>query len=267
MRVVHLSDLHLGWNGQTNYERLKRIFENLALQAWIGEAVIIITGDLIEDNDDTFTFKNGETEISKTVQRVMDDLLLILRKAASSVLVVPGNHDYYRFKGNGFIYCKDCVRDFNSEIYGISKISFPIIHRSNEAVFIGLNTAHPGFFASGKLGTKQRESLIEILERYKDDTRKKIIYMHHHPISVKRAKNELYKKGMELVDAEEFQEIVRNYAIEYVLFGHRHTWRGDYPIGKTRYMNTGATSGKDVNKSGIVRTIHLDSGMIDVFNL
>jgi len=234
MKIIQMSDIHLGGNGKTEEARLFRMIEELKQDYDLSQYVILITGDLVDDPKGVCHWETGQIGIAHA-------FIGMLKKLAKKVLIAPGNHDYYTWNGNGFYYDKESVEIFNANILGWVAVDFPIVTHFEDTVFIGLNTAHPSFFATGKLGSKQRNKLDKMLEKYKND--ETIIYMHHHPYMVKSGGNFIYEKAMELMDSEEFMEII-DHRVNYVFFGHRHSWAGKVEHNGAYFVNCGSTGGK-----------------------
>lgn len=252
IKILHASDLHLGWNGNTNYQRLKKMFEEIIANNDVSEYVLVVTGDLIDDEDDDFEFHYIDgTIIKKSVQEVASDLISLFKGKVKDILIVPGNHDYYGSKGNGIKHCEACVKKFNKNIYGSETKEFPVLNIIDNTAFIGLNSAHPKFSATGKIGTKQRNKLKELLNKNEEvkSAKNVVVYLHHHPFKLKKWYQQeglfdiAYEGAMQLLDSEELLEIIEG-KVDLVLFGHRHSWTGKIEKNGTAFINAGSTAGE-----------------------
>ena len=230
-----MSDLHVS---KQNYTMLKKMFFDLVSTKIIENYIIVITGDLTDNGDLT------DTKRVKSLLRILS--------SAKAVLIVPGNHDYFTFLGNGFFPCKKCKKKFNLDYYGKEFDKFPRMDTFKEDVFIGLNSAHPSFFASGKIGNVQLQDLEILLNSEKVKTAKNVIvYFHHHPFQISKRWWEFWKfwkdKVMELQDSKQLLKILNNSNVNIVLFGHKHSKMGEHKIKNSniRFYNAGSTSGKD----------------------
>ena len=89
----------------------------------------------------------------------------------------------------------------------------------DEIAFIGLDSTaeelngFDRFFSEGELGETQLRRLKRILKKSVVASRKKVVYLHHHPFD--------YKVGMQLQDSDDLRDIIEN-KIDMLLFGHYH---------------------------------------------
>jgi predicted MPP superfamily phosphohydrolase len=108
-KIIHLSDLHIGYEKRTNNctkkaeELVKKIKAKQKYKP-ASDFVIVVTGDIVQDADQ----RGGYPKASK--------LLKPLKDSFHRVLVVPGNHDYHS-KRNKKIE-KQYVPKFKKAFYG-----------------------------------------------------------------------------------------------------------------------------------------------------
>ncbi|MGB5684338.1 MAG: metallophosphoesterase [Candidatus Electrothrix sp.] len=123
-KIIHLTDIHIGipeCNTIMN-NIVKKIKERMVPAS---DYVIIITGDLVDEVDDTL-------KSYKQAKQYIDEL----KSAGLGVLVVPGNHDY----GTGNRQLPFFVEKFKELFYGDTSISYPKKDIIGEIAFIGLDS-------------------------------------------------------------------------------------------------------------------------------
>ena len=141
--------------------------------------------------------------------------ILKLEESGYRVLVVPGNHDY----GTGIMGNKKFVRLFKEKFFRDRNISYPKVDLIDEFAFMGLDSTarelnwHDRFFSEGELGKAQLSRLERLLMKPEISSRRKIIYLHHHPFD--------FKLGMQLKDSEDLKAVIEN-RVAMLLFGHYH---------------------------------------------
>lgn len=214
MRILHISDLHIG-NEKGEIGRSKNIKEWLQAQQWNGDRpVIVATGDIVND---------GRKKQYEEAGKLFEDL----EDAGYAVLACPGNHDYGY--GGGFAKAEK-IETFSS--YLGQRIDFPTVTHCNNVFVIGINSmaAEVGFFdrfgADGEVGRRQigdlKEDLADIRE---DDPQAKIVvYLHHHPFLFPDDSwlEVVHEKLIhQLKDGGRFLKAVKK-NIDVLLFGHEH---------------------------------------------
>lgn len=243
-KIIHLSDLHVG------QEECSKNFQIItdkisASQLPAEDHVIIITGDIVEN--------------ANHPQYIDEALSLIgqLEKHGYKVLVIPGNHDY----GTGTLGDAKFVRIFKKRYFNSVTITYPKLDIIDDIAFIGLDSTAEElhfidrFLSEGELGRKQLNRLKKTLKKPEVISRKKVVYLHHHPFD--------YKVGMQLKDSEDLRKILEN-SIDMLLFGHYHAdpssagkiYNGNWGI--PRCYNAGSSTHKHGN-SGFQRVIDLSN--------
>lgn len=214
MRIVHLSDLHVGAEGMLT--RLRHIVGHLKFEfeSNPGDHVIVITGDAVD--------VAGKTNY-RQAKAQLDDL-----EAAGfeRILVAPGNHDY----GDGLCGNPKWVPVFHEVFYG-GPLEFPKLDIIGDIAFIGLDSmmeelnSDDLLGAEGELGTEQRARLEEILRGDAAGCQRRVIYLHHHPFDPYPFHH--------LKDSEALGEVLNavigdGILIDALLYGHNHQGRAHY---------------------------------------
>jgi predicted MPP superfamily phosphohydrolase len=243
-RIIHLSDLHIGH--EECGDNFHSIIDYITfLKQPADNYIIVITGDIVDN-------ANHSEYIDQAV-----DAIERLKERRYKVLVIPGNHDY----GTGVIGDKRFVGLFKKKYYGSRIVSYPKLDIIDEIAFIGLDSTaeelhwHDRFFSEGELGGAQLRRLKRILKKPEVASRKKVVYLHHHPFD--------FKPGMSLKDSDELKKIIEN-KIDMLLFGHYHVdqtsagkiYHGIWGIG--RCYNAGSSTHKNGN-IGFHRVIDLSN--------
>jgi 3',5'-cyclic AMP phosphodiesterase CpdA len=211
-KIIHLSDLHLGYKGNEMVERFTTIIGGIiALKQPAEDYAVVITGDLTENACEE-NFENALMCIEK------------LKVSGYTVLVTPGNHDC----GTGGIGSRRKLKLFGEMFYGDPELKFPKVDILGDTAFIALNSMegelhwfHKEFFdaigADGEIGKDQLERLGGTL--LAQDVKKckyRVVYMHHHPV----------KKGGRfhiLKDKERLGEVIKECGnVDALLCGHEH---------------------------------------------
>jgi predicted MPP superfamily phosphohydrolase len=202
-KIIHLSDLHAGH--EDCGDKFRAIIENISfLKQPARNYIIVITGDIVDNANH---------------QEFMDDARGTIRLAEErgyKVLMAPGNHDY----GTGVIGDKKFVGQFKKNFFGTEKITYPKLDIVGRIAFIGLDSMaeelnwHDRFFSEGELGQAQLKRLKKMLKKPEVASRRKVVYLHHHPFD--------FKLGMQLKDSKELKAVIEN-RIDMLLFGHYHT--------------------------------------------
>ncbi|MFC1536729.1 metallophosphoesterase family protein [Pseudomonadota bacterium] len=227
MKIIHLSDLHLGrcWYKKSD-ERFNRIVKHLKGDAFDGSELLIITGDLIESAE-----RKGAMEHARNMIKPLEEKF-------ENFLICPGNHDYGNFWGGRathmkpfFEHFEGCLTSDDSKPCDIGRGAFdspfPVVNKIDNTILIGLDTMEGEFRkdrkyrkrfrwnwgAEGELGCRQLKALDSLLKSY-DKDQKVVVYLHHHPY-----KNMLIKNRFR--DADAFNDTIRG-KVNLILFGHNH---------------------------------------------
>jgi predicted MPP superfamily phosphohydrolase len=243
-KIIHLSDLHIGHDEcGANF---KAIIDNISIQKQPAKNyIIVITGDIVDNAN------HGE-QIDEAVRAIGQ-----LEERGYRVLAIPGNHDY----GNGARGNKKFVDVFKERYYKSCEVTYPKLDIIGKTAFIGLDSTaeelhwYDRFYSEGELGKVQLKRLKNILKDPKVVSRKKVVYLHHHPFD--------FKLGMQLKDSKDLRKIIEK-KVDALLFGHYHrdpvaagrknndTW------GIPRCYNAGSSTHKN-DDTGFQRIIDLSN--------
>jgi 3',5'-cyclic AMP phosphodiesterase CpdA len=240
MKIIHLSDLHIGYPGCEDSFRV--VADNIiSFCEKKHEYIIIITGDIVDKGNKKAQLLAAKSQIE------------ILANAGFTVLIAPGNHDY----GSGIFPRKKFGKRFNEFFYGDSNIDYPILGHPkdnnnliNDIAFIGIDSMEAEveerdytFGAEGRIGQDQLNELDELLKSEEVvNCKKRVVYLHHHPFK-QRSNHGLH-------DVTEFKRILKtNGNVDCLLFGHNHKglkWNGSWGI--QRCYDAGTSTGKKGNQ-------------------
>jgi len=225
MKLIHLSDLHVGQSA--NKDKFERIIGHLNTAPAFEDPnyAIMITGDLINDAGD----KDAHHEV-----RAMIDTLS--PRFAKRVFLCPGNHDYGNFWGGHPNFIANFRQVFEPYLQGSGHIDpaaylpedmpyhspFPIVDIIGDIALIGLDTTADelkdgySLWAEGRMGKRQCKALDKLLALPQLSGKRIVIYFHHHPY---HAGNYLNR----FKDADDFRDVIRN-RVHVLLFGHNHAY-------------------------------------------
>lgn len=229
-KIIHLTDTHIGYGDME--KRFTVLLSNLVYKKEPPENyVVIITGDIIDDAFNEINFALAKSHIEQ------------IKKIGYDVLVVPGNHDY----GNGIYADAKFINIFKKTYFGDTSIKYPKVDIISDIAFIGLDSMAIGLevfdersLAQGELGDLQLTELQRILTTETDviQTKKRVVYLHHHPFDMDFA--------LQLLDSNKLGNILKGKNIDALLFGHRHQgrrWNGKWKI--PRVYDGGTSTGKN----------------------
>lgn len=230
-KIIHLSDLHIGFKSQDLKKRFEGIVQSIIFVKEPAEDyVVVITGDLAEKATDPANHEAAKICIEK------------LQSHGFIVLVVPGNHDY----GTGISANHKYQKKFKQMFFDDENFIFPSLNIIDEIAFIGLDSMEEEMHtldklgANGELGKAQRERLDVLLSQEKlAKCKYRVVYLHHHP----------FDPWMfhELKDSENLGDIIKKHGnIDAILFGHNHhfrKWNGKWGI--PRCYDAGSSTRKN----------------------
>lgn len=210
MKIIHLSDLHVGYKNLG--DRFRTIIRNLISEKndKPDNYVILISGDLADNANNLASYDE--------VNRGLDSL----RQAGfEHILVIPGNHDY----GTGSHGNKKFVRIFQQTFFG-HELVYPKKDIIGNVAFLGLDSMseelhwYDELWAQGELGLKQLSALDKKLRE--EDVRScmsRIIYLHHHPFDALPLH--------QLKDSDHLKKVLLSVindgiSIDAILYGHNH---------------------------------------------
>ena len=259
MRWLHLSDLHIGHNDETQRVAMKELVSAIGSAASNRDLdLVLMTGDLAF---------SGVSEEYATFKKVLLDPLRSLPIARNAkILSVPGNHDldcdcshplvwnslgnarqqvFWNFdergldvranRAAGFAAYADFIKQEN--ILGLDPTSVPASrivcpsYRSRDITFICLNTA----LFSDKLFSEQEEKNISPLPTQplrslveSNDANNLIVVLGHHPL-----------EWFEPRSRRHFKSAIREIGAIY-LHGHEHAIQADFSSHALRALGFGA---------------------------
>ncbi len=222
--IAHLTDPHLGplplprlvdltakrFMGFINWKRgrerlndmpmLDRLVEDLKAQR---PDHIAMTGDIVN------IALPAEFEPAARWMRKLGD--------PSDVSFTPGNHDAYvqsalRQLGQTFAPWTSSDPSFEHAA------RFPFVRQRRNIVIIGLNSGVPTgpFMATGRLGGAQIRALAQLLEAFGRGELARVVLIHHPPLASGQS------SMRSLIDAPEFEAVIRQFGAELILHGHNH---------------------------------------------
>lgn len=268
MKILHLSDLHIGIS-QFHNDRVEKIFRNISTK---DIDHFVITGDLTNAG------------LNEEFEKVVEILCRYNLYSDERLTVIPGNHDLYApfFKeflslssvtGNykkvmEFLkfhllynknrYSKDIAK-FNdyfknsfltAKTVSESKYGYPFIKiLSDKVVLIGIDSnslpsiiRNPGC-STGEITKKGYNALQKIFESNEVKDKIKIVLIHHylHPTDTYIGRDRFFR-FIQLYDREKLVELFDKYNVNLVLHGHFHVdskyWLVDHKI---MVLNGGAS--------------------------
>ena len=223
MRILHISDLHIG-KEETDVDEWRQAEKIVrrVVRAWGDDEdkpLVLITGDVVDDG--------REVEFIEARR-----ILRPLHRAGFQVAALPGNHDY---GWNGSHAQEKRFKLFKRYLLGIeTRVTYPFVpYADDDVTVITLNSmqAETGFWdgllADGELGDRQLNELGELITTLRDErkkTHKIVVALHHHPFlfpgdpPLKKAKELLAHR---LKDGADLMRLLSG-RIDALLFGHEH---------------------------------------------
>lgn len=225
LTIFHISDLHIGASSvEVGARSLSRadFLKEYAVPCLIDHAsssknsVFVVTGDIVDD---------GDKEQMKEARSVLRPL-----RKKSTVLYIPGNHDYGL---NGIVAKKENLKIFEEIFYPKGgTVEFPIVTALEGHIFIGLDSMKmevgffSRFFADGELGEEQIDKTVKVLQGLQNGpkTNQTIVYLHHHPFLLpgeSLGARLADRIGHGLNDSRKFMRAIKG-KVDILLFGHEH---------------------------------------------
>jgi 3',5'-cyclic AMP phosphodiesterase CpdA len=223
MRILHISDLHIGKEetGADEWKQAEKLVRRI-IRAWGDEddkPLVLITGDVVDDG--------REVEFIEA-RRILQPL----RTAGFQLAPLPGNHDY---GWNGSHAQEKRFKLFKKYLLGIeSRVTYPDVpYADTDVSVITLNSmkAETGFWdgllADGELGSRQLDELGELITELRSRRKKShmiVVALHHHPFLFpddpffEQAREWL---GHRLKDGADLMKLLAG-RIDVLLFGHEH---------------------------------------------
>lgn len=264
-KIVVFSDIHCGYYSRTDSfsvpgaKRQEASNSNSKLESGLIELLksqkpdyIMIAGDLTSIGSPQ-EYSACEKEILKLANEI--------GLTSDRIICCMGNHDvdynivnlwdredllkedivnyrkekYQKIASAVSLFCLESISEYPPDLKGPAPFSG--VYEANDFVAFVLNTGWlcgpTQEYSHGKLSEPQLLWFEAMLNHYRDDTRKKVALMHHHPF------NYPYPiVGSEISQIEEGPEIVElaeNYGIDLVIHGHRH-----HPKVKTELSGVGS---------------------------
>ncbi|MFT5507320.1 MAG: Icc protein [Hyphomicrobiaceae bacterium] len=203
MKFIHITDPHLTKPGQILWgtdpcDRLSRCLDDIA-RLHGDAAFCVISGDLTE---------MGETAAYDGLRQRLQDFPI-------RTFLMLGNHDERTAFQSVFPEEPSCADGFVQQV-----------HKTDQGIFIFLDTKKEGRTSAGELCEKRQQWLTEQLAEAGDAP--VFLFMHHPPFDVGVS----HMDPIKLDDPEAFVEAIGAGAnIRHIFFGHVHragyfNWRG-----------------------------------------
>ncbi|MCW5199998.1 metallophosphoesterase [Desulfobulbus sp. F1] len=212
MRIIHLSDIHVGKGIGDMYEdRFTAIVDwIISNQHLHGTTSVILTGDVVNSG-----YKREYQRAKIQVDR--------LRAGGMRVFPCPGNHDY----GSGGVFeNRQCIDRFKGYIADNVHLTYPYCDPNTtypivllDSMLAEMQTRH-AWGAQGEIGAAQLKTLEDILYHLDSTGKRAIVALHHHPF--------FYNDLLSLRDDQAFKDIIKRKGssgasrVKCVLFGHEH---------------------------------------------
>ena len=194
------------------------------------EEKIISIADKISVPHDHILCCLGNHDIDRNITKISD---LAIKEAKSGEVAKVIKQKYN-------LIAASCANS-NLEKLSLSKensgpIPFTGVYEEERFIVFVLNSgwqcAHDQDYPHGKLTFEQLNWLSEMTTKYREDTRIKIVLVHHHPF--KYTYPLPTQDISEIEEGSEFMDIINAKGIDIVIHGHRH-----HPIAKTIQIGSG----------------------------
>lgn len=208
MRILHISDLHIGAHNPT-------LLTNLVTRVRVIKPdVIVATGDLADGpwHEELTEAYNYLLKLEHHCQQRTDN--------AATLIVVPGNHDFGRLKGNAAFHFSRYRKVFE-------KVRTESFYRPERVWIYGFNSAREsGVGANGEVLQSDLARFDDDFEKATSDYQKdftqayKIVALHHHPLPVRF--DPKLSRWVTLLNSAEFLDQMLKRNIDLVIHGHEH---------------------------------------------
>lgn len=256
LRFVHLTDPHLtsldgvsfsdvrgkrrlgylSWNRRRSHhhrpETLARLVEHMRS---LNPEAVLLTGDLTQ---------LGLASEFEQARAWLADL------ASCPVLLVPGNHDFYRADAVPWMF-EHWSAALPGETHSID--DFPYRWSRAGVAVIGLCSADPDipfWSAGGRLGAPQRERLRTMLQQTRDQLR--FVLVHHPPV------RGLCARRKALLDDVALTRLLESEGVDIVLYGHVHRNAACVLNGGTRVFSTASASNGAADARAALRVFDIE---------
>jgi 3',5'-cyclic AMP phosphodiesterase CpdA len=236
MKIAHISDLHLlalegaipwrlfnkRFSGYVNLRfRRKAVHKPHVLDATLKHLAersdidhIVVTGDV------------SNLALEGEFEGVRERLRSVLKRPATDVTLVPGNHDAYTmgaYRSQRFeSFFADYMTNDLDNATGVTDVDrYPFVRLRGPLAIVGLSTARPRppIVASGEVGPTQRHALRALLQH--DEVRSRtVVLLQHHPWHPQPTKRKQLFQG--LLDANEERSALDATGAGLLLHGHLH---------------------------------------------
>lgn len=198
MKVVHLSDLHVGPGlvmGSNPVDHLRKVLTHVT-RFHADASRIVITGDLVD---------KGDEPSYRVLLAVLEEFGLTGTQAPRFLI---GNHDA---RAPFLSVFPEVACDENGFVQSVDETEL--------GLFVYLDTHQPGTDA-GHYCVERFEWLEQVLQRAAADCQCVWLFMHHNPVPVHVASSD----SIGLTQTDQFKALVGQYAsvIRYIFFGHCH---------------------------------------------
>ena len=214
----HLSDLHLGTkNIEVTERRLKSLIKaQLSTLESDDKVDFIVTGDAV---DSPSKVNNNE---------YIDFSDFLESKSGKEPIFVLGNHDVNKL-GLAF------NRNNQSLANAVGRYPQIKVNEEIKVIFLLFNSNTNGHLAEGEIGQEQMAEMGNILDKFPDVWKYKLIaVLHHHVAHIEKPDfyderwykkilpKDFFENSLRLIDADLFLEWLKQRNVKLVLHGHKH---------------------------------------------
>lgn len=189
------------------------------------EAVAALRSMLAERRVDHICVTGDITNLGLTREFRSADRWLASLTEPDTATFVPGNHDAYVVASVAAMQAH-----FDRWLPDV----FPCITRRDGVTFIGVSSAvaTAPFMATGRVGRRQLEDLVAVLDDTQGEDALRVMMIHHPPLQG------IVGRRKELTDAAALQSVLQRRPVDLIIHGHGHrpvryeldTDRGPIPV-------------------------------------